>query len=83
MFAFHPLLIHQAAAATDLGLATTMVVAFAAAFVAIRDVRSAAAAGVWLGLTVLTRSMVLPMLVFAAAILAVRRQPREASFSCW
>ncbi len=78
MFALHPLLIRQAASATDLWLATTLLVAFAAAFVAIHDVRSAAVAGVWLGVTVLTRSMVLPVLVFAAAILVARRQRREA-----
>jgi hypothetical protein len=77
MFALHPLLIRQAGAATDLGLATTLLVAFAASFVAIVDVRGAVAAGVWLGLTVLTRSMVLPVLVLAAAILFVRRQYRE------
>lgn len=78
MFALHPLLIRQAAAATDLGLATTLIVAFAVAFVGIRDVRGAMTAGVWLGLTVLTRSMTLPVLVLAAAILLARRQPREA-----
>lgn len=78
MFALHPLLIRQAASASDLWLATTLLVGFSAAFVAIRDVRSAAAAGAWLGLTVLTRSMVLPVLVFAAAILVARRQRREA-----
>ena len=78
MFALHPLLIRQAAAATDLGLASTLIVAFALAFVTIRDVRDAMTAGVWLGLTVLTRSMTLPIVLLAAAILLARRQPREA-----
>lgn len=78
MFALHPLLIRQAAAATDLGLASSLIVAFAVAFVAIRDVRDAITAGVWLGLTVLTRSMTLPALLPAAGILLARRQPREA-----
>ena len=78
MFALHPLLIRQAAAATDLGLASTLILAFAIAFVAIRDGRDAMTAGVWLGLTVLTRSMTLPVLLLAAAILLARRQPREA-----
>jgi len=78
MFALHPLLIRHATAATDLGLTSTLIVGFALAFVAIRNVRAAAAAGVWLGITVLTRSMTLPVLVPAAAILLARRQPREA-----
>jgi hypothetical protein len=78
MFALHPLLLRQASAATDLGLTTTLLVAFAAAFVATRDGRSAVVAGGCLGLAVLTRSMVLPVVVFAAAILAARGQWREA-----
>ena len=78
MFALHPLLIRQAASATDLWLATTVIVAFAATFVAIYDVRSAVVAGAWIGLAVLTRSMLLPVLVFAAVILVARRQRREA-----
>jgi hypothetical protein len=77
MFAVHPLLLRQASAATDLGLTATLLIAFTAAFVATRDVRGAAVAGAWLGLTVLTRSMVLPVLVLGAAILLVRGQWRE------
>jgi hypothetical protein len=77
MFALHPLLLRQASAATDLAQATTLLVAFAVMFVAIRAVRGAAIAGVCLGLTVLTRSMVLPVVVFAAAILLARGQRRE------
>lgn len=79
MFALHPLLIRQAAAATDLGLTTTLLAAFAASFVTIVDTRSAAAAGAWLGLSVLTRSMTVPLVVLSAVILAFRRQPREAA----
>ena len=78
MFALHPLLIRQAAAATDLGLVSALVVAFAASFVLIRDVRGAMAAGAWLGLAVLTRSMTLPIVLMAGAILIARRQSREA-----
>ena len=78
MFALHPLLIRQSSAASDLALTTTLLVAFALAFVRIRDLRSATMAGLMLGLTALTRSMVLPVFVLAAALLAVRRQSREA-----
>lgn len=77
IFALHPLLVRQASAATDLSLTTTLTVAFAAAFVATRDVRSAVVAGICLGLTVLTRSMVLPVVVLGGAILLVRGQWRE------
>src|SRR5687768_3039292 len=77
MFALHPLLVRQASAATDLGLTTTLLIAFAAAFVAARDVRRALVAGICLGLTVLTRSMVLPVLVLGGAILLLRGQWRE------
>ena len=79
MFALHPLLIRQAAAPTDLALTATLVVACAVSFVAIRDTRSAAAAGAWLGLTALTRSMSIPLVVLSAAILAAKRQLREAA----
>jgi hypothetical protein len=79
MFALHPLLIRQAAAATDLAVTAALLTAFAASFVAIGNTRSAAAAGAWLGLTILTRSVALPLVVLSAGILALRRQPREAA----
>jgi 4-amino-4-deoxy-L-arabinose transferase-like glycosyltransferase len=79
LFALHPLLIRQASAASDLAVTTTLLIGFALAFVRIRDAGSAAAAGLLLGVTVLTRSMVLPVLVLAAGILAARRRPREAA----
>ena len=79
LFALHPLLIRQASAASDLAVTTTLLIGFALAFVRIRDARSAAAAGLTLGMTVLTRSMVLPVLVFAAGLLAAKRRRREAA----
>lgn len=69
LFAFHPLLVRQAAAASDLALVTTLLVVFAYAFVSIRNAAGAAIAGACLGLAVLTRSMVLPVLVCGLAIL--------------
>jgi hypothetical protein len=79
MFALHPLLIRQAAAATDLGVTAAMLAGFAASFVAIGGTWSAAATGAWLGLTVLTRSMTVPLVALSAVILAARRQFREAA----
>lgn len=81
LFAFHPLLVRQAGAASDLALVSTMLIAFAYVFVSMRSVAGAALAGVWLGLTVLTRSMVLPLLACGAAILLATRQgARGAAF---
>jgi hypothetical protein len=74
MFAIHPLLVRQAAAASDLALTSMLLVAFSLAFVGVRDLRGAAIAGLWIGLSVLTRSMTLPVLVIATAILVARRQ---------
>ncbi|RPI57052.1 MAG: hypothetical protein EHM55_03265 [Acidobacteria bacterium] len=78
LFAVHPLLVRQAAAASDLSLATTLLVAFAYAFVLIRGPRSAILAGTVLGLAILTRSMVLPVLVCGAVILLAQRKPALA-----
>jgi hypothetical protein len=72
LFAIHPLLIKQASAASDLPLATTIVIAFVLAFVASRTVSGAAIAGAVLGLAVLTRSMMAPLVVLSAAILLAR-----------
>jgi hypothetical protein len=74
MFAVHPLLVRQAAAASDLALASTLVVAFSLSFVCIRDLRGAAISGLWIGLTVLTRSMMLPVVFIAVAMLLAKRQ---------
>ena len=47
LFSFHPLLVRQAAAASDLALVTTLMVIFAYSIVSIRSVRGAAIAGAW------------------------------------
>lgn len=74
LFALHPLLIRQASAASDLSLVTTLLVAFAYAFVSIRSAAGAAVAGVWIGLAVLTRSMTLPVLAGGVAVLIASRR---------
>jgi len=79
LFALHPLLIRQASAASDLPLTTLLLAGFALAFVRIRDARSAAGAGLLIGMAVLARSMVLPVVVLAAAILLVRRRRLHAA----
>lgn len=79
MFAAHPLLVRQASAASDLAITTTLLIAFALAFVRIRSVRSAALAGLAIGVTVLTRSMAMPVAAFAAAILLMRGRRQHAA----
>jgi 4-amino-4-deoxy-L-arabinose transferase-like glycosyltransferase len=79
LFALHPLLIRQASSATDLAITTTLLAAFALVFVRIRDGSSAAVAGLILGVTVLSRSMVAPVIALAAAILLLRPPRRHAA----
>jgi hypothetical protein len=78
LYAIHPLLIRQAGAPSDLSLAATTVVAFAYSFVTIRSAGGAAVAGICLGLAILTRAMVLPLLVCGAILLLLRRRPAFA-----
>lgn len=79
LFALHPLLVKQASAASDLPIATTLLVAFALAFVRTRDLRTAALAGALIGATVLTRSMVIPVVALGTAILLIQKQRRQAA----
>ena len=74
LFAIHPLLVRQAAAASDLALATTLLVAFGYAFVSMRGFAGAVTAGVCIGLAVLTRSMTLPVLAGGVAVLIGARR---------
>jgi hypothetical protein len=79
LFACHPLLVRQASIASDLWLATTLVVAFAHLFVWASSPRRMAIAGFALGLVLLTRSMTLPLLVFAPLVLLSQRRVKEAA----
>jgi 4-amino-4-deoxy-L-arabinose transferase-like glycosyltransferase len=83
LFAFHPLLVRQAGAASDLALVTTLLVVFAYACVSIDGLAGAVIAGVWLGLAVLTRAMVLPLLACGVfVLLADGRREYAAAFAC-
>jgi hypothetical protein len=79
LFALHPLLVRQASSASDLAITTTLLAAFALVFVRIRDSGGAAVAGVILGVTVLSRSMVAPVIALATAILLMRSPRRHAA----
>jgi hypothetical protein len=78
LYGTNPLLVRQATAPSDLALVSTLLVGFCLAFIGIRDGRTAAFAGLWLGVTIITRSMTLPLLFFAVAILLRQRQTSHA-----
>jgi hypothetical protein len=78
LFALDPLLVRQAAGASEASIVTTLLVVFAYHFVTAKTAVRAVIAGVWLGLAVLTRMMVLPLVPLGAGVLLARRQPRAA-----
>jgi len=68
IYAAYPLLVRHSADRTAAALMTMLLIAFAGEFVAATTRARVAAAGVWLGLAVLTRAMVLPLIPLGAAI---------------
>jgi 4-amino-4-deoxy-L-arabinose transferase-like glycosyltransferase len=78
LYALDPLLIRQAAAASDLALVTVLLLAFSFHFVNAAHTSQVATAGIVLGLAVITRSMTLPLVIFAAAVLIAQRRVRAA-----
>jgi hypothetical protein len=70
LFAVYPLLVSHAADGTESALITLLLIAFAYQFVTITGTLGAAAAGVTLGLAVLTRIVALPLVVIAPALAA-------------
>jgi 4-amino-4-deoxy-L-arabinose transferase-like glycosyltransferase len=71
LYAIYPLLCRHSADGTDAALLTTLLIAFAHSFVTARTPLRSAVAGVWLGLSVLTRADVLPLLPLAVATMVV------------
>ena len=68
LYAVYPLLVRHSPDPTDAALMTTLLIAFAAAFVTSTTAAGAVRAGLWLGLAVLTRTMALPIVALAAAV---------------
>jgi hypothetical protein len=79
LFAGYPLLVRHAATPSDSFLTTVLLIGFATAFTAMSSPAMAVAAGLWLGLSVLSRAMVLPLIVLCAAVLLGRGRAREAA----
>jgi 4-amino-4-deoxy-L-arabinose transferase-like glycosyltransferase len=78
LYAIYPLLWRHSADGTDAALLTTLVIAFAYSFVVARTPAGSAVAGVWLGLSVLTRAAVLPLLPLAVVTMVIDGRRRAA-----
>jgi hypothetical protein len=78
LFAVDPLLVKQASGASELALATTMVLAFAWCFTGASTNVGMSIAGVLLGVLILTRSMTLPLVLCGISILVIERRPQAA-----
>ena len=78
-YAAYPLLIRYGGNISDATLTTVLVLGFACAFTTADTTRRAAGAGVWLGLTLLTRAMALPLAPVGAALLWRERSRRAAA----
>ncbi|MBI4888124.1 MAG: glycosyltransferase family 39 protein [Acidobacteria bacterium] len=74
LYASYPLLVHHAVVADEFSLLSVLLIAFAATVVSGATVRHAALAGVWLGLAILTRSMVAPLVGLTAGLLLLDRR---------
>jgi hypothetical protein len=79
LFAVYPMLVRHAVDGTESALVTLFLIAFAYHFVTVRRTRDAAAAGAWLGVAILTRSVALPLLAIAPLLLTARRGGRAAA----
>jgi hypothetical protein len=78
LYAIDPLLVRQAATRTESALFTTLLIAFASAFVDAATWAGAAMAGAWLGLAVLTRTTAVPLILLAPGVLVASRRVAHA-----
>jgi Dolichyl-phosphate-mannose-protein mannosyltransferase len=79
LYACYPLLIRYAVDLSDATITTVLMLGFASAFVAATTPALAAGAGIWLGLTMLTRMMTLPLAALGGALLWRERGWRSAA----
>ena len=78
LYALYPLLWRHSADGTDAALLTTLLIAFAYAFTTARGAAGTAVAGLWLGLSILTRAALLPLFPLAGAVMVAGGRRREA-----
>jgi hypothetical protein len=79
LYAGYPLLVRHSADPSDAALTTVLLMAFASESVRAGDVPAHARAGLWLGLAVLTRTMVLPLVPLATLVAWRRAGLRDAA----
>ena len=72
LFAVYPLLVRHSIDGTESALLTTLLIAFTYQFVSMRTTAGAAAAGGWLALAILTRTVALPLLLVAPLFAAAK-----------
>ena len=78
LYAFYPLLIRHAVVGDEFSLQSVLLIAFAYWLVTATTIVRASAAGIWLGLAMLTRTMVAPVVVLTAVLLVIKRRYRVA-----
>src|SRR2546425_1194348 len=72
LYALYPLLIRHAVIASSFSLLSTELIVFAYTLVTTTTLTDAVAAGLWLGLAILTRSMILPVLGLTSVMFVIR-----------
>ena len=73
-YSFYPYLVRQSAVLSEVSLLTTLLILGASTFLRARSPKGFALSGFVWGLVLLTRTAALPVVVFGAAALALRRQ---------
>ena len=79
LFAVYPLFIRHAADGKDIALVTLLLTAFCWSFVSARTLAGAALAGIWLGLAILTRTMLLPLVLLMFGLMFLSREVWESA----
>lgn len=80
-YAAYPLLVHHAVAASEFGLMSVFLIAFAYGIVTATNTTRATLAGLWLGLAILTRTEALPLVAVGAALLIISRPGAALPFA--
>ena len=76
LYAFYPLLIRHSVVGDEFSLQSMLLIAFAYSMVTATTVVRASAAGIWIGLAMLIRAMVAPVVVLTAVLLVIERRYR-------
>ena len=78
LYATYPLLIRHAVLMGEVSLLSVLLIAFAYTVMTATTLRRVAAAGMWLGLAILTRAMIAPVAALAMAVFLIHRRRAAA-----